>query len=54
MALIESTDCVRSWDDAVMDVVFDEIGDYYSGEKTLEQVTAAIQKRVTLYMEEQK
>ncbi len=54
MALIESTDCVRSWDDAVMDVVFDEIGDYYGGEKTLEQVTAAIQKRVTLYMEEQK
>lgn len=54
LELIEGTTCMRYWDDVVMDVVFDEIGDYYSEEKTLEQVTAGIQKRMTIYMEEQK
>ena len=54
LALIEGITCMEYWDDAVMDVVFDEIERYYSGQKSLELVTADIQKRMSLYMEEQK
>ncbi|MBR3293401.1 MAG: hypothetical protein IKI69_03115 [Oscillospiraceae bacterium] len=54
LALIEGITCMEYWDDAVMDVVYDEIERYYSGQKSLELVTADIQKRMSLYMEEQK
>ena len=54
MVLIEGTACMRYWDDTAMDVIFEEVDAYYAGEKTLEQVTANIQKRMSIYMEEQK
>lgn len=53
LALIDSTTCVRYWDDAVMDIVIEEIGAYYAGGRSLDAACANIQKRVTLYLQEQ-
>lgn len=53
LALLESTTAMRYWDEAVMEIVFDEVGAYYNGDKTLEQVTANIQKRAKVYVSEQ-
>ena len=54
LQLVESTSCMRYWDDAIMDIVWAELPACFSGEKTPEQATANIQKRVTLYLEELK
>lgn len=54
LALLEGTEHMRYWDDKVMDVVYEQIGAYYSGDKTLEEVTAIIQKRIQIYLDEQK
>ena len=53
LELIDSTTCVRYWDDAVMDIVIEEIGAYYQGGRSLDAACASIQKRVTLYLREQ-
>ena len=52
--LMEHTECLWYWDDAVMDIVHGEVPAYYSGERSLEEVSASIQKRAQIYMEEQK
>ena len=54
LQLVESTSCMRYWDDAIMDIVWAELPACFSGEKTPEQAMANIQKRVTLYLEELK
>lgn len=54
LELINTTTCVRYWDDSVMDVVTEEIGAYYAGDRTLDQACANIQKRVTIYLQESK
>jgi beta-lactamase regulating signal transducer with metallopeptidase domain/ABC-type glycerol-3-phosphate transport system substrate-binding protein len=54
LELVESTACMRYWDDAVMDIVHAELAAYYAGDLPLEEATARIQKRVELYLEEQK
>ena len=54
LELINTTTCVRYWDDSVMDIVTEEIGAYYAGDRTLDQACANIQKRVTIYLVESK
>ena len=54
MNLINTTTCVRYWDGAVMDIVIEEIGAYYAGDRSLDKACENIQRRVQLYLEEQK
>lgn len=53
MELIDTTTCVRYWDDALMDIVTEEIGAYYAGDRSLDEACARIQKRVTIQLREQ-
>lgn len=54
MDLINTTTCVRYWDGYVIDIVTEEIGAYYAGDRSLDTACVNIQKRVQIYLEEQK
>lgn len=52
IAYVESATAVPFEDDAVMNIINEELGSYFSGQKTAEDVAAVIQNRVQLYVQE--
>lgn len=53
-ALIDNT-CLFYWpDDALADVVWESIGPYFAGDRSLDDTIALVQNRATLYVNEQK
>lgn len=52
IALVESADAVPFEDNVVMNIINEELGSYFSGQKTAEDVAAIIQNRVQIYVKE--
>lgn len=50
--LVQNTVTLRYWDDAIMDIVLEEMDAYYGGRRSLDEATAYIQRRAELYMSE--
>lgn len=53
LALINSASVVYDCDDALLDIVTDEAGAYFAGDKSVEEVCAIIQDRAETYIAEQ-
>ena len=51
--LIESTNRIMRYDESLMEIINDETGAFFAGEKTAEETAQFIQNRVQLYMAEQ-
>lgn len=54
LALINGTTKVYGSDDEIMDIINDSTTDFFSGQRSAEDTAAAIQSRVSLYVNEQK
>lgn len=54
MDLINGTTKVYGSDQEIMDIITDSTADFFSGQRTAEDTAAAIQSRVSLYVNEQK
>lgn len=54
MALLDQTTAVESYDSNVLDIITEETGAYFAGEKSAQDTAAAINNRVGLYVAEQK
>jgi hypothetical protein len=52
VAFIESVDSPYYYDSDVLDIVNEELGAYYSGQKSAKDTASVIQNRVQLYVEE--
>ncbi len=50
--LIYSINDLRSYDYTVANIIYEEAGSYFTGQKTLDEVTKLIQNRVSLYVGE--
>ena len=53
MELLHSTTSVNSYDESIMEIVREETGGYFAGQKTLDETVKIIQNRVSLYVAEQ-
>ena len=53
MDLLQSTTKVSSYDQDIMDIVTEETGAYFAGQKTVDETVKIIQNRVNLYVAEQ-
>lgn len=53
MALINSASVVYDCDDALLDIVTDEAGAFFAGDKSVGDVCAIIQDRAETYIAEQ-
>lgn len=53
MQLYESCNAVYSYDDAIMNLINEEVAAYFDGQKTAEETARLIQDRVSLYVMEQ-
>ena len=51
--LIENTNRIMRYDQSLMEIINDEAGAFFAGEKTAEETAQLIQNRVQLYMAEQ-
>ena len=51
--LIENTNRIMRYDESLMEIIDDETGAFFAGEKTAEETAQLIQNRVQLYMAEQ-
>ncbi len=49
---IETADVVATYDYGIFDIISDEIDSYYSQNRSPEQITETLEKRLTLYMQE--
>lgn len=54
MALYNATSQLSSWDESLLDIVTEEAGAYFAGDRTLEETAALVQSRAGIYMNEQK
>ena len=54
MALYNAVDRMSSTDMSVMEIVSDVSGSYFAGDRDLDDTTAQIQNRVSLYINEQR
>ena len=54
LALIDSTTTFVDYDQNVLDIISDEAAGYFAGSKTVEEASKLIQRRVSLYIQEQK
>jgi len=52
--LINKTTQLYWPDDALSDIVWEALGPYFAGDKTMDETIALVQDRVTLYINEQK
>ena len=52
-ALIAATHQIMRYDDSLTEIINDETGAFFAGEKTAEETAQLIQNRVQLYMAEQ-
>ena len=50
--LIEKTNRIMRYDQSLMEIISDETGAFFAGEKTAEETAKHIQNRVQLYMAE--
>ena len=53
-SLINNTTQIYWPDDALSDIVWEALGPYFAGDKTMDETIALVQDRVTLYINEQK
>ena len=53
MELLHSTTSVNSYDESILEIVREETGGYFAGQKTLDETVKIIQNRVSLYVAEQ-
>ena len=53
LSLIRTTTQVTRYDQSILDIINDETGAFFAGEKSAEETAALIQSRVSLYMAEQ-
>ena len=51
--LIEHTNRIMRYDQSLMEIISDEAGAFFAGEKTAEETAQLIQNRVQLYLAEQ-
>ena len=54
MDLLSRIDSVASIDSSIADIVLEETGPYFAGQKTVEETASVIQSRVKLYVNEQR
>ncbi len=54
MAVIESVENTVSYDQSMMEIIQEEAGAYFSGQKTAQEIATIIQSRVNIYVNEQK
>lgn len=52
--LVNSINKIDLCDSAIYDIVLEQAGPYFAGDKTLDETVDLIQRRVTLYVNEQK
>lgn len=50
--LIDSIDKINLYDSEIYNIVHENIGAYFTGDKTLDETVELIQRRVTLYVNE--
>ena len=54
MELLHSTTKVNSYDENIMNIITEETGAYFAGQKTVDEVVKVIQNRANLYIAEQR
>ena len=54
MDLLHSTTKVNSYDENIMNIITEETGGYFAGQKTVDEVVKVIQNRANLYIAEQR
>ena len=52
MELLDSIDTIYSFDKNIFSIIKEESGAYFNGDKTAEDVTNLVQRRVSLYLSE--
>ena len=52
MELLDSIDTIYSFDKNIFSIIKEESGAYFNGDKTAEDVTRLVQRRVSLYLSE--
>lgn len=52
MDYIQSMDKLCTYDESINEIIFEEVESYFSGQKSVEDVTAVIQSRVKIYINE--
>ena len=53
MRLYEECNCVYAYDEAILDIIKQETGPFFNGQKTAQETARLIQDRVSLYVAEQ-
>ncbi len=54
LALIEATDKAYGYDDTLYDIISEQCGAFFAGDKTAEETAKLVQSRMTLYVNEQR
>ena len=54
LELLNAARPYRSMDTAIEDIIMEEVGAYFSGDRDVKSVAALIQNRVQLYLDERK